>query len=162
MCLVFVLFSAGAANVLAGEEWRPLEPNDLALRAPIVEKDADAEAIFWEVRVDDASQDLVLSHYIRIKVFTERGRDSQSKIEIPFANIGRLNIKIRDIAARTIKPDGQIIELKKDNIFERTVVKTNGIKIRVKSFAMPGVEPGAIIEYRWREVRPGFSAQYTR
>ncbi|MBA2340558.1 MAG: hypothetical protein H0V88_09195, partial [Pyrinomonadaceae bacterium] len=30
------------------------------------------------------------------------------------------------------------------------------------TFAMPSVEPGAIIEYRWREVRPGFSAQYTR
>ncbi|MBA2504019.1 MAG: DUF3857 domain-containing protein, partial [Pyrinomonadaceae bacterium] len=163
VCLLALAFaSSGSKAVASYDDWRPLDPGDLALRAPVVEKDADAEAIFWEVKVDDASQDLVFSHYIRIKVFTERGRESQSKIEIPFGRIGRLNIKIRDIAARTIKPDGQIIELKNSDVFERTVVKSSGVKIRVKSFAMPGVEPGAIIEYRWREALPGVSAQYTR
>jgi hypothetical protein len=32
-------------------------------------------------------------------------------------------IKIKDIAARTIKPDGSIVELKKEDIYERTIVK---------------------------------------
>ena len=40
-----------------------------------VEKDADAEAIFWEVRIDDNPDgDLIFNHYIRVKVFTDRGR----------------------------------------------------------------------------------------
>src|SRR5690242_7274232 len=143
----------------SGEEWRPVEPSDLALKAPIVEPDADAEAIFWDVRIDDAGEsDLVLTHYIRIKVFTERGRDKQSKIDIPYLS----GTKIKDLAARTIKPDGSIIELPQADIIERVVVKVGGIKLRVKSFAVPGIEPGAIIEYKWKEVISNSSANYLR
>jgi hypothetical protein len=78
-------------SVFAGDEWRPVAPADLALKTPVVEKDADAEAIFWEVRLSDeveagsGTPRTVLRHYIRIKVFTERGRESQSKIDIHFS-----------------------------------------------------------------------------
>lgn len=143
------LFGA-ALPAVAGEDWRPIEPDHLAMKSPLVEKDADAEALFWEVRINDSGQDLEFSHYIRIKVFTERGKESQSKIDITFSGRNR----IVDIAGRTIKPDGSIVELKKDAIFERTIVKLGGFKVKAKTFAMPSVEPGVIIEYRWKEVRP--------
>lgn len=160
---LFILLLLISTVVKAGDgDWQPVDPQQLQMTKPIVEPDADAEALFWEVRLDDAGQDLVLSHYVRTKVFTERGRESQSKIELPFGKIYGLNIKLKDIEARTITPDGQIIPLKKDDIFERTEVKTNGVKWKVKSFAMPGVVPGAIIEYRWREVRENSWANYTR
>lgn len=143
-----IIFTGPAATrAVAGEDWKPIDPAHLAMKTPAVESDADAEAIFWDVRVDDQDQDLVFTNYIRIKIFTERGKESQSQIDIPFRN----DIKISDIAGRTIKPDGTVIELKKDAIFERTIVKVSGLKLKAKSFAMPGVEPGAIIEYRWRE-----------
>ena len=100
----------------------------------------------------------MLNHYLRIKIFTERGRESQSRIDIPYLN----SWSIKDIAARTIKPDGTIVELKKEDVFERTIVKSSGLKIKAKSFAMPGVEPGAIIEYRWKEVRNDQVANYIR
>jgi hypothetical protein len=70
--------------------------------------------------------------------------------------------QIKDIAARVIKQDGSILELKKEDIFERTIIKLSGVKVKAKSFALPGVEPGAIIEYRWREVQPGGSANRLR
>lgn len=159
---ILCLIASTASPVLAGD-WKPLEPAEVALKAPVVEKDADAEAIFWEVRVDDNPEgDLIYDHYVRIKIFTERGRETQSKIDIIFGKIFRANIKIQNIAGRTIKPDGQIIELKKDDIFERDIVRASGLKAKAKSFAMPGVEPGAIIEYRCREVRSNQSAQYIR
>jgi hypothetical protein len=130
----------------------------------VVEKDADdAEALFWEVRIDDDPEgDLIFTHYIRIKVFTNRGRESQSKIDIPFGKFYGREIKIKDIAARTIRPDGSIVELKQDDVFERTIVKTSGAKVKAKSFAMPAVEPGCIIEYRWREIRVQQDADYVR
>jgi len=165
--LLFFLFLFGLvlalpAAVFAGDDWRPVDPADLALKAPVVEKDADAEAIFWEVRLSDdvesGSPRTVLRHYIRIKVFSERGRESQSKIDIPFLS----NWKVQDIAARTIKPDGSIVVVKKEDVLERTIVKSNGRKIKAKSFAMPGVEPGAIIEYRWKEMRTDQLANYIR
>src|ERR1700720_1404452 len=141
-----------------GDDWKPVDAAQLAMKSPVVEKDADAEAIFWEVRINDAGEDLIFSHYIRIKVFTERGKESQSKIDIPYRGRNR----ITDIAGRTIKPDGTIVELKKDSVFDRTIVKVGDIKMKAKSFAMPSVEPGVIIEYRWKEVRPGQLANNVR
>jgi hypothetical protein len=147
----------------ANDDWKAVDPGELALKAPTVEKDADAEALFWEVRIDDNPEgDLIFNHYIRIKVFTERGRESQSKIDIEFGNLGSGEVKIRDIAARTVKADGTIVELKKDDVFERTIVKVSGAKMKAKSFAMPAVEVGCIIEYRWREVRVNRSANNIR
>ena len=142
-----------------GEEWRTLDPAELALKAAKVEPNADAEAIFWDIRIDDGGySDLVLSHYVRIKIFNERGREKHSKMDIPYVN----GVKIKDIAARTIKADGSIVELLKDDIIEKTVVKANGLKLKTKTFAFPGVEPGAIIEYKWKEVISNTSANNLR
>ncbi len=141
----------GAVPALA-QQWKPIDPAHLALKAPAVEKDADAEALLWEVYVNDASIDnFEYIHYLRVKIFSERGREAQSKIDIPYLS----GTGIKDIAGRTIKPDGTIIELKKDAVFDREIVKFGGLKLKAKSFAMPGVEPGSIIEYRWREVING-------
>src|SRR5918911_3818508 len=162
LCLLVstLLLCLAAMPAFAGDDWRPVTSAELALKTPKVEKDADAEAIFWEVRVDDSdTTDLVFNNYIRIKIFTERGRESQSKIDIvPF----RANARIRDVSGRTIRPDGSIVELKKEDVFEKTIVKAGDLKLKGKTFAMPGVEPGAIIEYRWREVYPNSSANYKR
>ncbi len=162
--LLLCLFAAFAATALAfGEDWKPIDPAQLALKTSVVEKEADAEGLFWEVRMDDNEEgDLIFTHYLRVKVFTERGRESQSKIDLLYGKLYGSEIKISDIAARTIKTDGTIIELKKEDIFDRTVVKTSGLKYKAKSFAMPGVEPGCIIEYRWRETRVHTNAQNVR
>ena len=71
----------------------------------------------------------MLRHYIRIKIFTDRGREAQSKIDIPYLK----DQEISDIAARTIKSDGTIVELKKSDIFDRTIVKASGTKLKAKS-----------------------------
>ena len=154
----FACLFVAAVPALAAQDWRTIDPAHLEMKTPVVEKDADAEALFWEVRINDANRDLEYSHYIRIKVFTERGKESQSKIDITFSGRNR----IVDIAGRTIKPDGSIIELKKDAIFERTIVKLGGFRINAKTFAMPSVEPGVIIEYRWKEIRPNQMANNMR
>jgi hypothetical protein len=130
------------------KDWRPVSSQELAMKTPSVEPDADAEAIFWEIRLDDSSDDLKRTNYVRVKIFNERGRDKFSKVDIPFLK----GLKIKDVAARVIRPDGSIVELKKEEIFERQILKGDGIKIKAKSFAVPNIEPGVIIEYRYREV----------
>jgi len=133
----------------AGDEWRPVTPEELAMKTAKVESDADAEAIFWEVRIDDSSLDnLSMQHYVRVKVFTDRGREKYSKFDIPFSK----GTKIKDLAARVIKEDGTVIEIRKEEIFEREIIKTNGGKVKAKSFAAPNLTPGVIVEYRYREV----------
>jgi hypothetical protein len=137
------------------QDWKPLDPAHVALKAPTIDKDADAEALFWEVRVQDEPDGYggiqrVLSHYVRLKIFTERGVEQHGKVDIIFFNKN----SISNIAARTFKPDGTMVELKKDAIFEREVVKLSGFKVKAKNFALPAVTPGCIVEYRWKEARP--------
>ncbi|MEK7831677.1 MAG: DUF3857 and transglutaminase domain-containing protein, partial [Acidobacteriota bacterium] len=139
-------------------QWKPVDPAHLAMKAPVVEKEADAEALLWEVYINTASDSGTdFTHFVRIKIFTERGKESHSKIDIPYLS----SVSVRDIAARTIKPDGTIIELKKDAIFDRELIKSGRFKLKAKSFALPGIEPGTIIEYRWREVY-GYITNYVK
>ncbi len=160
LLLLIVVVCVGLGESRAsGDEWRPIDASELAMKAPTVEKDADAEALFWEVRIDDSQpEELVLKNYIRIKVYTERGKESQSKVDLTYLG----STKIKDIAARVIKADGTILELKKEDVFDHTIIKTSGVKYKAKSFALPGVEPGCIVEYRWQEIYPGGSASGLR
>ncbi len=147
--LCLILLSSQMVSAVNKDDWQPISPAELAMKTPKVEPNADAEAIFWEVRVDDSSQDLIMKNYIRVKIFTEKGREKYSKIDIPFVK----GIKIKDIEARVVKPDGSIIELAEEDVFEREIVKTNKVKVKAKSFAIPNIEPGVIVEYKYKEVR---------
>jgi hypothetical protein len=143
VCLAAAAFAGG------GDDWRPVTPDDLAQKEGKVEKDADAEALFWEVRIDDSSEDeLAEKHYVRVKIFTERGREKFSKIDIPYIS----GTKIKDVLARVIKPDGSIVEIPKESIFDREIIKAGGAKLKAKSFAVPGIEAGVIVEYKYKEV----------
>jgi hypothetical protein len=164
---VVLCFGLGASLATpGGDEWRPIDKAELESKTPVVDQDADAEVIFWEARVVDEIQEnlvsefprTVINHYLRVKVFNDRGKESQSKIDIPYDN----DTEIKELAARTIKPDGTIVELQKKDIFDRTIVKQGGNKVKAKSFAMPNVEPGAIIEYKYREVRNNNLSLYER
>ncbi|MDM7921100.1 MAG: DUF3857 and transglutaminase domain-containing protein [Pyrinomonadaceae bacterium] len=99
-----------------------------------------------------------MKHYIRVKIFTERGREKYSKLDIPYTRY----IRIKDIAARVIKNDGTIVDLAKNDVFEREIAKTDKIKVKAKSFAVPNIEPGVILEYRFSEVRTYGSAEDMR
>jgi hypothetical protein len=151
-------FIIAALPAFADSEWRPVDAAQLALKVPVVDKYADAEAIFWDVQVDFGSGKTVLMNYVRIKIFTERGKELHSKVELRYSSEN----KIEDITGRTIRADGTIVQLKNEAIFDTTLVKLRGVKINAKTFPMPAVEPGAIIEYRWREVRHDSAGFFVR
>jgi len=141
------------------KNWREITSAELQMKTSKVEPDADAEAVFWEVQVDDGNpNELVMKHYVRVKIFNERGREKYSKIDVPFVK----GSKVKNVMARVIKPDGSIVELSKTDVFEREIAKTDKIKIKAKSFAVPSIEPGVIVEYRYQEVYPRSSANNMR
>jgi len=127
VCLLACFSDAGFAQ---DKDWRPVTPTELAAK-PVVEPDADAEAIFWEVRVDDSSaEELALKHYVRVKIFTERGRDQFSRHDVVFTK----GTKVKGVEARVTKPDGTAVFLKPEDVMEREIVKAlgpNGIFINV-------------------------------
>ena len=154
LCVLFIGSTRAAAD-----NWRPVDPSERAQSTAKVEPGADAEAIFWDIRIDDSDEGgLTLNHYVRIKIFTNLGREKYATVEIEEFPGHR----ITDIAGRTLKPDGGIVELKKDGIFDRDLAKTRGAKVKGKAFTLPNVEVGDIIEYRYQEHRDNEAAEYMR
>src|SRR4051794_7204923 len=142
--------------------WQPITDEDKALAAPKVEKNAGLEAIFWHVHVIDEVSDGKLQrnlyHYVRLKVFNKEGAEKASTLNIPYSE----SESVLYIQGRTIKANGDIVELTKDAIHDRDIFRIGGLKRKVKSLAMPAVEPGAIVEYRWKEVRYDGKSFYMR
>jgi hypothetical protein len=142
--------------------WAKVDPRDPALAAPAVSPTADAEVILWEITVvDRGSWDATqseISHHLRIKVFNERGRDALSRVDIPY----RQGLSIGDFAARTIQPDGSVFELQKKALFDRTILKSAGVKVKAKSFVFPAARPGSMLEYRYTVTEYGGLTHHVR
>src|SRR5581483_4773634 len=58
-------------------------------------------------------------------------------------------LEVQAIRARTIKPDGQTVDFS-GTVYDRIVAKTKRLRINVKSFTFPDVQPGSIIEYSYQ------------
>jgi hypothetical protein len=142
--------------------WPPISDADRAQKAPMVEKDAGAEILQWRVHVVDefTGQDLqrVSYNFIRLKIFDEKGKEKAATIDLPYREPGR----ILDVAGRTIKADGSIVELDKKTVYTRDLVRSGGRSSKVVSFAIPAVEVGAIVEYRWKQSEDDNRFRYLR
>jgi len=157
--LIILFFGLQFASAQEIQQWRRVSQAELDMKTPKVEPDADAEALFWEVRIDDKkSGRMSYNHYVRVKIFNDRGREKFSKFDIPFTK-GK---KVEDVAARVIKPNSEIVELQPSDIFEREIVKVGKNTVRAKSFAVPGIEVGAILEYQYKETFKGDSLNNER
>ena len=150
----------GASGAAATADWPAISPADTALKTPRLDPQADAEALLWDVRVTDSDErdefSTILQHHVRIKVFSDRGREAHGTVELIYTPSRR----VREIEARTVAPDGTVTELRNQDIFDRDIIRASGFKVRVKSFAMPAVVPGAILDYRWKEIRDDSVANY--
>lgn len=139
-----------AAGALQAADWKPITPEELALKKSATDPNADAEALFRDVRVRNEKMMFgyptnVITEYVRLKIFTGRGKEKYSTVQIPY--YGKSGVS--GVEGRTIHPDGSIVPLGKDAIFEKVVERRNGVRTKVVSFAFPAVEPGSIIEYRY-------------
>jgi Domain of Unknown Function with PDB structure (DUF3857) len=153
LCAVTCIFPTGKSS--AGDDWLPITPEDLALKDNPASHGANAMILY---RASDVSEKYVntdgayISNYYRIKIFTQQGTD-QGNVELPFFKDAA---DIRDLRARTIKPDGSIVNFT-GKPFEKTIVKLSGEKFLAKTFTLPDVQPGCIIEYKYKlQYKPNY------
>jgi hypothetical protein len=142
------LLAAALLAVPASADWRAIDSADLKLKQSKIEPGANAEALFREVRIANEQHGTgyaqnTVEEYIRLKIFSEGGKEF-AKVQIPY--FGREHVF--GVQGRTIKPDGSVVPLSKDAIFDK-VLERAGLQTKVISFALPAVEPGSIIEYRF-------------
>ena len=152
------LLCVASERAQASVFWRPVTPEELALKAPKVDSASDAEALSYEVEVEDESrfERTIRRYALRIKIFNERGKAAFAQANIYHDE----DVRVSEVAARTVRPDGAIVEVKDSDIFERTVVRGRGAKVKATSFALPAVEVGSIVEYRWIEFHKGSFTHY--
>ncbi len=141
MVVIVGLWKAPAVN---GDEWQPISPEELKMTS--VPEAPGAPAVFLYRRVDrnDSQRAASEYNYLRVKVLTEEGRN-YANVEIPFEK-GRTSVT--GIKARTIRPDGTIANFD-GKIYEQTVEKTRGLKVLAKTFTLPDVQVGSIVEYHF-------------
>src|SRR6202007_53251 len=101
---------------------------------------APAVILYRQVDRDD-SQNGHETNYIRIKILTEEGKND-GNVEIPFF---KGEGSIHGIRARSIRPDGTIAAFD-GKVYEQTIVKAKGVKYLAKTFTLPDVQVGRIIE----------------
>lgn len=140
------------ATVGGRSDWKTITQQELRLNAAAIgDPNADAVVLLRKGELNDNDPEGTnLRVYVRIKIFTEAGR-RYGEVRLPYKVE---QCKITDVKARTVRPNGSIIEVPPREIFDRILVKTGHGVSREKAFSMPGVEPGAIIEYQYRQTYP--------
>jgi hypothetical protein len=143
--LIFSIFFISTYPLTANaDEWPPLDPNDLKMTSEPLAPGAPAIYLLRQVDRDDKSKASTEYNFLRIKILSEEGR-KYGNVEIPF---DKQSYTVSRIRARTIRPDGSIVNFD-GKIFENTIVKSKSLKYLAKTFSMPDISVGSIIEYHF-------------
>ncbi|MCU0244107.1 MAG: DUF3857 domain-containing protein [Acidobacteria bacterium] len=134
------LLAAGAAAAET-QDWPPVTDEDKAVKDCPGQPGAPAVYLLRHQFSND--NDMSFRAFFRLKVLTDAGK-AYGDIEIPFSEAWR----IKDIQARVVKPDGRAVPYT-GPIFEKTVVQVGRLKRLVKTFALPDIEVGSIIDHRY-------------
>ncbi|MGB6200210.1 MAG: DUF3857 domain-containing protein [Candidatus Acidiferrales bacterium] len=147
LCCVLapVLALAGRVPLHAklGDPWLPIDPYDLAMTSEPLAPGAPAIYLYREIAQDDTQG--YADYYYRVKILTDEGK-KLGNVEIPYNS---RTSNVTNVSGRTIHPDGTI-SVWQGKPLDQTVVRAHGVKVVEKTFSMPDVQTGSIIEYKYR------------
>lgn len=147
---VVAVSSFTSSRVSAG--FAPVSPEELKMTSEPQAPGAAAIILYRQVDRDDNIKTGNEDNYFRIKILKEEGR-KYANVEIPSYMHGG---DIVGIKARTIRPDGTIVEFD-GKVFDKPILKGRGRKFRAKTFTLPDVQVGSIIEYSYVQLMPEYS-----
>ncbi len=130
---------------VSAESRPPITPEDLKMTSEPLTPGAPAIILYRQVDRDDNARTGHEDNFVRIKILKEEGR-KQADVEIPYEK--GFEDKIIGISGRTIHPDGSVVEFK-GKAFDKTIVKGRDRKYKAKTFTLPDVQVGSIIEYSY-------------
>jgi hypothetical protein len=128
----------------AGVGFQPVSSEELTIKSEPLAAGAPAFILYRQVDRDDNGRTSHEDDYVRIKILTEEGR-KYADVEIPFLKGSQ---EVVNVKGRTIRPDGSIANFD-GKVFEKYLVKGRGVKYLAKTFTLPDVHVGGIIEYSY-------------
>jgi hypothetical protein len=147
-CTVAILALAvvRSTRTVEADDWLPISQDELKMTSVPEAPGAPAVILYRQVDRDDSAKTGNEQDYVRIKILTEEGR-KYADVEIPYF---REQGNIVALRARTIRPDGSIAMFE-GKAYDKTIVKARNVKYLAKTFTLPDVQVGSIIEYRYTE-----------
>lgn len=143
--LMGLLVLAAARLTANPEDWPPVTDEEKALKDCPQQPGAPAVFLYREALRND--NDLTKSYYCRMKILTPAGKE-RANIEIPFAKGSQ---RIVDLKARVVRPNGGVVPFS-GQIFDKTALRAGNLRVTVKTFAIPDVDVGCIIDFKYRIV----------
>jgi transglutaminase-like putative cysteine protease len=122
--------------------FRPPLPDELKMTSEPLAPGGPAIILYRQVDRDDNALTGHEDNYFRVKILTEEGR-KQADVEIPYYKDSG---DVTGIHARTIRPDGSVVDFD-GKVFTKSLVKRRGVNYMAKTFTLPEVQVGSIIEY---------------
>lgn len=136
------LLACCSMAVNASDRFQAVSTEELAMKNEPLAPGAPAIILFHQVDRDDNSATTQEDNYVRIKILTEEGR-KYATVEIPFSKDSE---DVVNLKARTIKPDGSVVNFD-GKVVEKPLYDARGAKYLAKTFTLPDVQPGSIVEY---------------
>lgn len=136
----------------AANDWDPITDAEKNMKSNPLDPGAGAVVLFKRAKMDVLEKSSLfwttrIQTYVRIKVFTDAGRDAGNvSVDTP------KYIRVSHIEGRTILPSGEIIPLDSSKVFRgKAYTSGRNFAILESSFTFPSVQPGAILEYQLEE-----------
>ena len=143
---ILALAVVRSTRTVEADDWLPISLDELKMTSVPEAPGAPAVILYRQVDRDDSAKTGNEQDYVRIKILTEEGR-KYADVEIPYF---RDQGNIISLRARTIRPDGSIAMFE-GKAYDKTIVKARNVKYLAKTFTLPDVQVGSIIEYRYTE-----------
>ncbi|MCX6567507.1 MAG: DUF3857 domain-containing protein [Candidatus Aminicenantes bacterium] len=138
-----MIFLALVPPISAQTIWPPISDEEKALKDCPQQPGAPAICLYRELTTEHEKGTTTV--FKRLKILTDAGRD-RANVEIPFLKGRHL---VTAIEARVTPAKGEPREIK-CQVFEKTALRAGKVRVAVKSFALPDVDTGSIIDYRFR------------
>ena len=141
----FAVIACDTTPAYAGDKFQPVSQDELKMTGDPQAPGAPAIILYRQVDRDDTINIAHEDNYVRIKILTEEGR-KYADVEIPFFKQG--GSEIINIKGRTTRSDGSVTNFE-GKAFNKTIVKAKGVKYLAKTFTLPDVQVGSVIEYSY-------------
>ena len=138
-----LILLAAPFRVLAFDEWQPVSPDELKMTSDPAAPGAAAIVLYREEKSDDNENNEY--NYYRIKILTDEGK-KYADIKIFYDNSYS---RVLNVKGRTIHPDGTVIPFE-GKVMDGVYLKGKHLRILDKTFTLPDVQVGSIIEYKYK------------
>ncbi len=140
-----LLIFADTARAAIKDPWDSVSPEDLAAKDSKITPGADAEILLSSSDFQYHGGLTSIDRATVTKIYTQKGVEDLGKLDLELAPWEELS----NLKAKVLKPDGRIIDLKKEDFLESVQLKYEDQKWKKVAFAFPDLTAGDVVVTSW-------------